>query len=802
MGFGLLGAGAAVSGLMGGFQQGRKFAQDEERFDLEKRINKQRIRKGEVEMSAAELGLQEARSQASDRASSRKIDSENAALVEEFTKAFGSSAGSPVWESPFSSGQVQPATAAQPAAQPPGSGVTPPSAGISDSLWRAHADAQWKAMEAAGIALPPPGAAPGAAATPRGVTRLTSIHAPAQPVAQAAAPGAQAASPAPGQVTSQSSSVSPEPPRGANRFQALSDLHAKILNNEMRRPGADRGALIRQALEGAKQFRTAEVQETVDILNRFAAGAPQEAIFTELARRGKPVPAGSRISLINETTVAIGDTTVKIPAPDVIVALPDGRTVSRNNLLQQGMTAKELFDSNTDIGRTVGQMMHYANAQQAARDAAERDERRHRESMERYERDRENLNRQLSQGDRRLDLEERRRDEDRATSFFSSHYGRQDVSAADVARLSKLDDTNPVPDGQPSRLEQAESAASIARANTVTATITWNTNRDFGNLVSPAEVASALSTAATNPRSVKVDASTGADRAYVEIPGGKRVYIVLQPNQINALKQQSQSAVQSGSRDAAAAPDSSGAAPGAAAARGGQATGGLTSSITDVAIQNAFRKDGLVGYATTLLGRRPEVSAGRSATQAQRDAAKRWDEAKEELEKRLKEILRNTNQTDGPGQATATPVPEVPVRAPEPLPTAAAAPRQEPTPGDRPGVSPPPTAAGVQAPSPSRSQGIAPPSGAGARSDSGLQRQPASQEVIDSARASVASAEQSIVSLNGLMRDLRSKIDKASSEAERRRLDALLRDAQERARRSQEQRSSALRDLDRYGVQR
>jgi hypothetical protein len=36
MGFGLMGAGAAVSGLMGGYQQGRKFAQDEERFGMEK----------------------------------------------------------------------------------------------------------------------------------------------------------------------------------------------------------------------------------------------------------------------------------------------------------------------------------------------------------------------------------------------------------------------------------------------------------------------------------------------------------------------------------------------------------------------------------------------------------------------------------------------------------------------------------------------------------------------------------------------------------------------------------------------
>lgn len=36
MGFGLMGAGAAVSGLMSGYQQGRKFSQDEERFEMEK----------------------------------------------------------------------------------------------------------------------------------------------------------------------------------------------------------------------------------------------------------------------------------------------------------------------------------------------------------------------------------------------------------------------------------------------------------------------------------------------------------------------------------------------------------------------------------------------------------------------------------------------------------------------------------------------------------------------------------------------------------------------------------------------
>lgn len=36
MGFGLMGAGSAVKGLVSGYQQGRKFAQDEERFEMEK----------------------------------------------------------------------------------------------------------------------------------------------------------------------------------------------------------------------------------------------------------------------------------------------------------------------------------------------------------------------------------------------------------------------------------------------------------------------------------------------------------------------------------------------------------------------------------------------------------------------------------------------------------------------------------------------------------------------------------------------------------------------------------------------
>jgi hypothetical protein len=36
MGFGLMGAGAAVGGLMEGYQKGKKFAQDEERFEMEK----------------------------------------------------------------------------------------------------------------------------------------------------------------------------------------------------------------------------------------------------------------------------------------------------------------------------------------------------------------------------------------------------------------------------------------------------------------------------------------------------------------------------------------------------------------------------------------------------------------------------------------------------------------------------------------------------------------------------------------------------------------------------------------------
>lgn len=91
MGFGLMGAGAAVKGLVGGYQQGRKFAQDEDRFEMEKErfgLEKeafgQRSRLLDEQIKGAGLVNRKVESELNDVDFNREIENKIAGVVERY----------------------------------------------------------------------------------------------------------------------------------------------------------------------------------------------------------------------------------------------------------------------------------------------------------------------------------------------------------------------------------------------------------------------------------------------------------------------------------------------------------------------------------------------------------------------------------------------------------------------------------------------------------------------------------------------------------------------------------------------
>lgn len=77
-----------------------------------------------------------------------------------------------------------------------------------------------------------------------------------------------------------------------------------------------------------------------------------------------------------------------------------------------------------------------------------------------------------------------------------------------------------------------------------------------------------------------------------------------------------------------------------------------------------------------------------------------------------------------------------------------------------------------------------------------------SQQLIESARDTVTLTEDTIMRLNGQMQRLRADIDKTTDNDRRKRLEVMLKEMEAISKRAQEQRSRALRDLERYGAQR
>lgn len=84
MGVGLMGAGAAVKGLIGGYQQGRKFAQDEERFDMEKEDFQQRKEMRGLQMEGTKLSNKKSEGELADADLDREVDAESRRIQQQY----------------------------------------------------------------------------------------------------------------------------------------------------------------------------------------------------------------------------------------------------------------------------------------------------------------------------------------------------------------------------------------------------------------------------------------------------------------------------------------------------------------------------------------------------------------------------------------------------------------------------------------------------------------------------------------------------------------------------------------------
>lgn len=102
MGFGLMGAGAAVSGLVEGYQKGKKFAQDEERFDmekerfgLEKAAADRRRRLDEEQIRGAGLLNRKAEGELGDIEYNRSIEADERAIVDRYAPLLNGASQAP-----------------------------------------------------------------------------------------------------------------------------------------------------------------------------------------------------------------------------------------------------------------------------------------------------------------------------------------------------------------------------------------------------------------------------------------------------------------------------------------------------------------------------------------------------------------------------------------------------------------------------------------------------------------------------------------------------------------------------------
>lgn len=442
MGYGLMGAGAAVSGLMSGYQQGRKFAIEEEEAEdrkalrgLQMRQGEQALKKGEQDLKKGEVDLEEAGLRLGAAKRDLDLDKADQEIVDR--------------------------------------------AGAEIQAWNNRPPAT-------------PGAAAPVEGRPAGITP----------------PGGAA-------------------PPARNPFQVQQDMYARLLENSLKRRGTNKAEVIKQMLGGARMFKMAETQATLDAMSSFEAGTPQEQIFAEMAASGRPVQEGTTMRVVQKPLYEGS----KQMVPDVEIALPNGQVVSRSNLARTMLDPKQLMDLNTEQGRLMAQVSHYAATEEIARteakDRREQAERHHSQTMAR-------INEQIRQNAAMYNLSVEKfqwdkftRDQGEAQKQFENLFGYRPLTESDRLKIERDGNPGDPKKGIPSDLEKAESRAAAASRAVSGAMLIYSMNIDPRTLkagATPGEIKNAIDTllkARDKPELIKRD---DLGRAYV-LAGGNRVLV-------------------------------------------------------------------------------------------------------------------------------------------------------------------------------------------------------------------------------------------------------------------------------------
>ena len=442
MGFGLMGAGAAVSGLMGGYQQGRKFAIEEEEAEdrkklrgLQMRQGEQSLKKGEQDLKKGEIDVEEAGLRLGAAKQDLDLDRADREIVDR--------------------------------------------AGAEIQAWNNRPPAT-------------PGAAAPVEGQPAGITP-------------------------PGGAT----------PPARTPFQVQQQMYSQLLENSLKRRGTNKAEVIKQMLGGARMFRMAETQATLDAMSEFESGVPQEQIFAGLRANGRDIQEGTTMRVVQKPLYEGS----KQMVPDVEIALPNGQIVSRSNLARTMLDPKQLMDLNTEQGRLMATVSHYAATEEMARteakDRREQSERHHSQTMAR-------INDQMRQNAAMYNLNVEKfqwdkftQDQGRAQGQFEKLFGYTPLSESDRLKLERDGNSGDPKKGIPSDLEKAEARAAAASKAVSGAMLIYSMNIDPRTLkpsATPGEIKNAIDTLIKSKEKPDLIKRDDLGRAYV-MAGANRVLV-------------------------------------------------------------------------------------------------------------------------------------------------------------------------------------------------------------------------------------------------------------------------------------
>jgi hypothetical protein len=436
-----MGAGAAVKGLIGGYQQGRKFAQDEERFEMEKEDFQQRKELRGLQMEGTKLSNKKAQGELDDADFDRDVRNQADAIRKDYEgKIRALQEPAPVEVAPQAAGITQPPV--------PGG----PAPGIQD----------------------PAGAASRAAPRP-------------------------------------------------SMFQLQQDMTVALLNNELRSKGANRGAILKDILAAGRFAKTAEAQATLDAINAWESGVPQEQIFSELRQKfGRDIPAGTEFVKTNVPLYEGSKTMV----PDVQLKLPDGKIVSRSSLAKSMLSPEQIVQSNTEIGKLHSQVSHYADMKELAEQEGRRretaDANRHQEVMARFRESAEQNARIYGLQFDKFQWDKYDSRQKSALDEFSRLYGFQPLTESERVKIEKESGAD--------ALAKAEARATTGSQSVSAGMIVYNMNVDPRTLrpnVAPTEAIKAIETVGKVRRKELPPETIQQDdlgRSYVSV-GGNRVLV-------------------------------------------------------------------------------------------------------------------------------------------------------------------------------------------------------------------------------------------------------------------------------------